>query len=1494
MAGTRLSMAQSFTATWTQGQRLVPDFTGTLRVTNNTSSTVDGYYVEFEVNAYYSQISTHSGTVSSLGGHRYRWQPPTWGSGTSLAPGATADISVNAKYTGISVVPFNTQIGGQNIDKTAFDVNNLSPLFPSPCGAPECAPAAGYDPSKKVIGYFISWGVYGRNFHVEDIRADRITHINFAFANINPSSYRIVVGDEFADLQKEGGSFDKLYQLKKYYPHLKTLISVGGWTWSTHFYEAAATPANRKAFAESVREFLVKYGFDGVDLDWEYPGGGGNDPGKGGPQDGVNYTKLVQAIRAELDAQQAEDGKYYYITAALGAGTSKIDAMDVPGFFSVVDWANIMTYDMNGAWAKMTGHHAALYNSAGNGVGQNPDGSPIIDPKFNVKSAINHYMQKGAPASKLTAGLPIYSREWRDVKAGNSNGLYQPSTANQPPPGSWDEPGVPSGVHDYKDLVSSYINKNGYVRYWDDVAKAPYLYNPNQMGGHFISYEDTQSLGHKLNYISDQNLAGAMFWELTQDVAPGPNSLIDKIYEGIMAGGCAPNCPNNPPTVSITAPASGDSFNQGTDIVITAQASDTDGQVTKVEFFDGQAKIGEDRTAPYSFTYKNASLGAHSITAVSTDDDNATTRSGAVSINVIEPDGNVPPSVSITSPANGATADAGSTVSVQATATDTDGNVTLVEFYANGSKLGEDRTAPFSYSWSNVSAGSYTISAKATDNDGASTTSQGISITIKEVTDGGGCAGVVQYAAGTTYTQDQQVKNLNKKYRCDIPGWCSSGAAWAYAPGEGMHWTDAWTLLGDCGTTDPKAPTVTLTAPANGSTYTEGDNIVLNASASDPDGSVVKVEFYNGSTKLGEDSSAPYSFTLVNAAIGTYNFTAKATDDTGLTNTSASVSATVDAAGGDGCGGIVQYVAGNAYTQNQEVKNVKQRFRCDIPGWCSSGAAWAYAPGEGMHWTDAWTLLGDCTGDGNSAPQVNITSPTSGSSFTAGTVIIIKANASDSDGTIGKVEFYRNGVKIGEDATAPYEVSWTATAGGAGLTAVATDDDGASKESAVVNISVTSDGGGNGGNLPKRLMVGYWHNFNNGSGTVKLRNVSDKWDVINIAFAEPSTPSGSNMVFTPDPAIYSSVQEFKDDVAYLKGKGKTVLISIGGANGAVDVSSSADAQEFSTSMINIINQYGFSGMDIDLEGSSLSLTAGDNDFRNPVSPKIVYFIQGAKTVVNSFGEDFVLSMAPETAFVQGGFSTYAGAYGAYLPVIYALMADMDYIHVQHYNSGCMLGLDGRCYSQGTPDFHVAMAEMLLQGFPVAGNAADFPALRQDQVAIGLPAAPAAAGGGYTSPANVQKALDYLIKGVPFGGNYVLRNANGYSNFRGLMTWSINWDLANNSEFSNSHRPYLDALDGAALNNASSLLESSAVKPKSEFYPNPMANDINVVFEMENAGEVSVVIFDHVGKKWVIMEQVRMDAGEHIVEWDAGHLKSGIYHIKLSVNGQVTNYRIYKN
>ncbi|MBP2585075.1 chitinase [Streptomyces sp. PvR006] len=358
---------------------------------------------------------------------------------------------------------------------------------------------------------------------------------------------------------------------------------------------------------------------------------------------------------------------------------------------------------------------------------------------------------------------------------------------------------------------------------------------------------------------------------------------------------------------------------------------------------------------------------------------------------------------------------------------------------------------------------------------------------------------------------------------------------------------------------------------------------------------------------------------------------------------------------------------------------------------------------------------------------------------------------------------------------------------------------GESPKSATVSATTTS--GGNPGNpgLPAHALVGYLHaSFANGSGYTRMADVPASWDVINLAFGEPTSVTSGDIRFSLCPATecpnVESVADFKAAIKAKQAAGKKVLISIGGQNGQVQLSTTAARDTFVSSVSKIIDEYGLDGLDIDFEGHSLSLQTGDTDFRNPTSPVIVNLIQAVRTLKAKYGQNFVLTMAPETFFVQLGYQYYGSGpwggqdprAGAYLPVIHALRDDLTLLHVQDYNSGSIMGLDNQYHSMGGADFHIAMTDMLLTGFPVAGNTDRvFPALRPEQVAIGLPAS-TQAGNGHTSPAEVNKALDCLTKKTNCG---TYQTHGTWPAMRGLMTWSINWDRFNQWQFSNNFDAY---------------------------------------------------------------------------------------------------------
>ncbi|REK91599.1 chitinase [Streptomyces inhibens] len=335
--------------------------------------------------------------------------------------------------------------------------------------------------------------------------------------------------------------------------------------------------------------------------------------------------------------------------------------------------------------------------------------------------------------------------------------------------------------------------------------------------------------------------------------------------------------------------------------------------------------------------------------------------------------------------------------------------------------------------------------------------------------------------------------------------------------------------------------------------------------------------------------------------------------------------------------------------------------------------------------------------------------------------------------------------------------------------------------------------------LPSHALVGYLHtSFANGSGYTRLADVPDSWDIIDLAFGEPTSTTSGDIRFSLCPRSecpgVESEDEFKAAVKAKQAAGKKVLISIGGQNGQVRLTTTAARDTFVASVGAIIDRYGLDGLDIDFEGHSLSLDTGDTDFKNPKTPAVVNLISAVKTLKAKYGEKFTLTMAPETFFVQLGHQYYgSGPFGgqdpragAYLPVIHALRDDLTLLHVQDYNSGPVMGLDEQYHTMGGADFHIAMTDMLLAGFPVAGNKDNvFPPLKPSQVAIGLPAS-VNAGNGYTSPADVTKALNCLTKNTDCGG---YRPHGAWPDLRGLMTWSVNWDRYGNWEFQKNFDGY---------------------------------------------------------------------------------------------------------
>ncbi|HEX8537080.1 MAG TPA: glycosyl hydrolase family 18 protein, partial [Cystobacter sp.] len=389
---------------------------------------------------------------------------------------------------------------------------------------------------KRIVAYFTAWGIYARNYLPSQVPASKLTHINYAFANISPDG-KCAIGDLNADLDKSygypgewdpgqlRGNFRAFKELKKTQPHLKLLISVGGWSWSTYFSKVAATAASRSTFVKSCVDMYIKGQFpgvdpvngvgvfDGIDIDWEYPVGGGLPGNITSPADKQNYTLLMQEFRNQLSAVTAQTGKQYLLTIASGASPDLLaNKQETKNLANVLDWINIMSYDYHGAFESSTNFQSALNRVTGD---------PMASAGFYTDGTVSKMLELGVPASKIVLGVPFYGRGWGNV-ASTNNGLFQSGT---PTKGTWDDgsSGL-TGVFDYKDLKNNYEGK-GYTKYFHPEAKEAYIYNPNTKI--WIAYDDTQSMSAKADYILSKGLGGAMAWELSSD----DGTLLDTLYQ---------------------------------------------------------------------------------------------------------------------------------------------------------------------------------------------------------------------------------------------------------------------------------------------------------------------------------------------------------------------------------------------------------------------------------------------------------------------------------------------------------------------------------------------------------------------------------------------------------------------------------------------------------------------------------------------------------------------------------------------------------------------------------------------------------------------------------------------------------------------------------------------------------------------------------------------------------------------------------------------------
>jgi chitinase len=342
-----------------------------------------------------------------------------------------------------------------------------------------CQRERSVDTSPKVIIGYVP--AYRGALDEKKIDATKLTHINYAFVDVKDSMAWLT------NVETDTSNFRKLNHLKRDNADLKILISIGGWSWSENFSDAVLTESSRKKFAKSSTEIVEKFNLDGVDIDWEYPGFRGED-NIYRAEDRQNFTLMFKTLRAELDELSTRSQKKYLLTTAVPDFTEFLSKTDMGEAARHMDYVNIMSYDFHVSAGDTVSHHSNLYPT------ENVAGR-------SAHRGITEYIAAGVPAEKLVLGIPFYGRSWI-MKTTDNRGIDRVADSV-----------VRAGG--YTDIKDSIAKLPGLVRYWDEKAKAPYLFN--EQTRRLVVYDDEESVKIKCDYVKENKLAGVMFWQYESD-----------------------------------------------------------------------------------------------------------------------------------------------------------------------------------------------------------------------------------------------------------------------------------------------------------------------------------------------------------------------------------------------------------------------------------------------------------------------------------------------------------------------------------------------------------------------------------------------------------------------------------------------------------------------------------------------------------------------------------------------------------------------------------------------------------------------------------------------------------------------------------------------------------------------------------------------------------------------------------------------------------------
>ena len=402
-----------------------------------------------------------------------------------------------AKRSSSSGAYSNTEpsAGSASAENSSSELPVSSPLEKSVTETAFVTPAAPpfQHPAKMVVGYYGGWAAYS-GFTPDKVSASSLNVLNYAFAKVG-ADLKIAANDPYIDYP----NFTKLKNLKRSCPWLKTVISIGGWSDSGRFSDAALTEASRAAFSDSAVRCIKTNGFDGIDIDWEYPTGGGLASNVTRSADPTNFQLLLKTLRNKLDLQGYRDKKHYILSFAGGASNGYASRIGLSAIAQYVDHGRILTYDLHGFWDSFTDFNAPLYLPAG----QSPQGRASVD------AAVRSWLNNGFPPGKMIMGVPFYGYVYQGV-SGVNNGLWQRFTS--------------ASAVGYDTIQSKYVSSASYQKFYDSAAAVPWLFN----GTTFVSYVDDASNRKKVQYSVSKGLLGVGVWDLGVD---GTGTLINSVKQ---------------------------------------------------------------------------------------------------------------------------------------------------------------------------------------------------------------------------------------------------------------------------------------------------------------------------------------------------------------------------------------------------------------------------------------------------------------------------------------------------------------------------------------------------------------------------------------------------------------------------------------------------------------------------------------------------------------------------------------------------------------------------------------------------------------------------------------------------------------------------------------------------------------------------------------------------------------------------------------------------